>query len=305
MKRRAFTLVELLVVVGIILALAAITLLFLPKRTSRLAADGASTLQTAFASARSRAVRNQSPVGIRMLSSDGGKTFDSFVYIDAADRVAPLEPNPSNPKNWTIYLDCPMGSVVLKQVGFDLQAAGVLAGDTLEIVETVPSSSHKIQSINYATSEVTLVAQYDANGQPKFEYLPKVSSVTNGVKLPHNYRYLKQVRPLMGEPGFTLPRDVFVYGNSATVPSSLEITPNADGSCDIVFSPSGQLVPTGRRIVLWVDDRNHVSKPALITIYGKTGAVAVNPVAPYDSSRPLTAVNSPYAFSDDGRGSGQ
>ena len=71
-KRRAFTLVEMLVVIAIMVALAGITVAFLPRRESRLATEGAEQLQTFIASARSRALRDQSPRGVRFLQDSFG-----------------------------------------------------------------------------------------------------------------------------------------------------------------------------------------------------------------------------------------
>src|SRR5262245_31535198 len=67
--RGGFTLIELVVVMTLILALAAITVAFLPKvQESQRASTGADHLQGALLIAKQRALRDQAPRGLRLLA---------------------------------------------------------------------------------------------------------------------------------------------------------------------------------------------------------------------------------------------
>ncbi len=315
LARRAFTLIELLVVIAIISLLAGITLLFLPKREVRLAAQGADQLQTFLASARSRALRDQAPRGVRLVCQpqdmvvDGsGNTvpsrFRSALLLETPEPVAPVDPSILNnlpgypvPNSYTIFLTLNPGSASVVQNNFPLQGI-VNAGDFLEITTSGSGSVHRIVDIR--ADGVTL----DLATVP-----PMVNSSTNKVYLPSNYRYIRQPRPLMGEQPLQLPNTVYVKPiqdpnpppgfpppYSLNLPTSYPDL-NGNYNYDIIFSPSGQVInATAGRIVLSITDDNNVSAPTLLTIYARTGAVASHPVAPGAN---------PYFFTQAGRSSGQ
>src|SRR5262245_13204041 len=121
--RRGFTLVEMLVAIAIIIALASIMLLFNPKLEKRLASRGADQLQTYLASARSRAVRDNVPCGVRLLSLDSNQTFREFQLVQAPEAFAPTQA--------TLYIAA--GSLTAY---FDVTLIGsVQQYDMLEILE--------------------------------------------------------------------------------------------------------------------------------------------------------------------------
>lgn len=292
-QRKAFTLVELLVAVAVILVLLGITLLFWPKRDSRITDDTASAIQSYIAGAKSRALRDNRQIGIRFLSNDNGNTFYGMQVLDVGSRLAPIQPNMSLPQNqWTIYLDLPAGSGIkhphqniAKQVGVPLQG-NVEIGDWLEIVE-VTQSIHKIVAIDYQTNVMTLAAsqsyETDGNGNPDLSRplcigVPNVNCCPSA-RLGNNYRYIRKPRPLIGEQIYQFPKDIIVMGNGSIAPSSLNLPTGSTGQYDLLFSPSGQMInSSGGKTVLWITDTNLKLNPTLLVIWPATGNCAPVPV---------------------------
>lgn len=315
MKRRAFTLVEMLVVVAIIIVLLGITLWFWPKRENVAARDTAGKIESFIAGAKARALRENRPVSVRLLTSDNGNTFTGMQLVDnGADFMPPIAAN--------TFLDLPSGDAIqlanqnnnpnpvgntARQFGFNLQGT-VEVGDMLEIHDVTPSS-HKIIAIDYATNTMTLAATktlHDLNGNGIWEPavpswlgdnwfvggVPNVSSVA-AVRLQSNYRYIRSPRPLMGEQPLDFNRDVVIRGVGAvgTIPSSLNIPRGRNGDWEITFSPSGQVIGANGRIVLWIEDTNRVAKPVLLCIYPTSGM----------KSHDVGPVGNEFQFTTDGR----
>ena len=278
--RRAFTLVEMLVAIAIIVLLMGIVLAFMPKREVRLAAQGADQLQTYIASAKSRAMRDGAPRGIRLIkSSQGG--FREFQYIEV--------PAPYAPENVTLTVGINSSTATLTGD----HRTSIAQGDLLEITHGLPSIHRISQPPVLVGTNTRLIL---VNSPPAASNAP--------LTLTNNYRIIRQPRPLMGENTLVLPDKVYVafdqtdaaadpYGkNSANIPQSY-----TGANWEILFSPSGQVINArGGRIILWLADDNNVSKPTLLTVYSFTGAVGAHPEAPGAD---------PYAFTRDGRSSGQ
>ena len=104
-KRRAFTLVELLVVILIILLVSAVALpTVLPAIAHRQVSEAARVVQGALAGARDAAIHNNSLSGVRLLpdpafplqyTTVNGITQISPTNILAADRFIPIQPGPN------------------------------------------------------------------------------------------------------------------------------------------------------------------------------------------------------------------
>lgn len=261
---RAFTLVELLVAIAIIVVLLSITLLFMPKREVRLASQGADQLQTYIASAKSRALRDNAPRGIRLIGNTS-TGYREFQYVEVPEPYAPgsaltipANGNTSSPTSVTLAGD---------------HTASIGNGDMLEITYGA-GSIHRILSRSLVSG----------NTQLNLASSPPVATQAQLV-LSNNYRVIRQPRPLLGETNLLLPDKVFVVpmANAANpswwLPS--QNLPSAYGdpnTLQIIFSPSGQVMnATTGRIVLVVMDDNNISKPTYLCVYSHTGAVAAHP----------------------------
>src|SRR5687768_11128018 len=86
MRRNAFTLIEILVVIAIIAVLASLAVYFIPSfQTSERAARGAGNLQTWLQSARQRAIRDQSPRGLRIQFDPATGHASKAMYLEVPD----------------------------------------------------------------------------------------------------------------------------------------------------------------------------------------------------------------------------
>ena len=306
--RRAFTLVELLVAIAIIVALAALALVFLPKREVRLAADGAAQLQTYIASAKSRALRDGAPRGVRLISTDGGASCREVQYIEVPENYGPL------PGVGLVMAGVQSGNAATYVAKFqgaqgaDLTGA-VAYGDLLDTTDE--GTTHRVfpQFLNSTTIPPQLNGlpnpQYDPVTNTTYVQLASAPKAAVGGRYvtPTAYRFVRQPRPLLGEPTLQLPASVLIDGAfSLNLPRSYD-----QQNVDILFAPSGQVINAiGGRVVLWVRDDNNVSAPTLVAIYSHTGGVAAHPIStPWNPSQPVGPGNNPYAFTQDGKSSGQ
>lgn len=296
MKRRSFTLVELLVAIAIIVALVGIVLAFRSTRESKIATEGASQLETYLAAAKARALRDQRPVGVQLLTDDNGRTFHSAQLVVAPEPLAPIDPGDQLAPP-AIYLDLPaQASItapsqnVARQVGFPLRGQ-VEVGDVLEIAEMY--SSHRIVSIDYSTNIMTLAASLIIDPitmQRYVEGVPRVSGSGRAI-MRNQYRYVRAPRPLVGEAPWQLQKGVVIHGATGIIPSSLNIPVDSKGQWEIRFSPAGTPINADGRIVLWVEDINSAGPARLVCIY-PSGAIAGHPKGPLGNE---------YEFTRDGR----
>ena len=275
-NRRAFTLVELLVVMSIIIVLAGLLLLFNPKSQKRLAAQGADQLQTYLASARSRALRDNVPSGVRLLADAGGN-FREFQFVQSPDPFNPVDPSKVSPNQSKMTVNQGTGTANFANC-FSLTGS-VQKGDMLEIVSG-SGSIHRIVS-----------PDPQAAGSVNLASIPP-SALTSNLSLLQGFRFIRQPQPLIGEGTLMMPKSVLVSPSA-----SLNMPVNFNGQPEIIFAPSGQVInATAGHIVLWVTDDDGISSPTLLTIYSRTGGIAALPSGPPGSL---------YLYTQDGHGSGQ
>ena len=122
-RRAGFTIIELLVVVGILLVLTTFTIVALDFtfQSERIGA-GARQVQSMISGARDRAIRYRKPIGVRFLvdqDQDNGRMVSSMVYVGATDY-------------WR------EGHITLKRPDFNLD--GTADQDTVIIVEGDPQT---------------------------------------------------------------------------------------------------------------------------------------------------------------------
>lgn len=272
-RRRGFTLIELLVVIAIIMALAALGIYIQPSVTARQnAARGATQLQGALLTAKSRATRDRMPTGIRLTMNGGFCSDPQFIQQPDDFSSVPVKADP--------------GTTVTFQGVVDLFGNPIMAGDYLEIGGS--GLPHQITAIGGAT-------------------LTLASPLTNAVAETKQYRIMRSPRLLLGEPPVKLPQDVGVDmdpNNDRSVAIMGGANTRLSGTADILFAPSGQVVGQFMgydMIICWVRDTRVAGAfqafPSLIVIYPKTGGIMHHDVS-------QDPVQGPYEFAKNARSSG-
>ncbi len=327
-NRRGVTLVELLVVIAIMVALMTLAAAVGPRFAERQrVGNGASMLQSWLRLAKSRALRDQRPVGIRLPPVANAPGAPGAAYITEVQFIEVPDENVGG----TIVVQNPSLNTVqfVTQVSFNPTTdpnAMIQAGDIL----VIPGS--------YDPRRIVSVAGPTPSGA-QFSYtitLDRPLSSSAGQPFTTlGHRFFRKARPIMGEQPLQLPvgigidisRDV-----TATNPSWYRFFPplgNTGGSnpFDILFAPNGQVIGyeglLGSRICLWVRDvtdndplptfaaGTQATDPtklppgdnALVTVYTRTGQVSWHPVDP-SGLTPGSNWN-PFRFTQDGISSGQ
>jgi prepilin-type N-terminal cleavage/methylation domain-containing protein len=302
-RRRSagFTLVELLVVVFLILVIATLVVAFAPRLAERQKVPrGASQLQGWLLIAKQRAKRDQLPTGVRLQPDPNNpNTYRELQYIQ-------------KPDDWTggqVQVNAGTLNVVnlVPGTGADFIGGGAFTDPTLYPVQIGDYIEIKggglVRRIAVPPAQTSLT-------------LAPTSAYPYPIQPTSDYRIIRSPRPLVGEANLDMPKDIAIQGN--TSPDNPVNTALLFGSVprhdtamfvDILFSPAGPLLKTdaayavpgvgGEAVILWVRDVSLDSptdgEPLLLTIYAKTGLIAVHPVSPLPDY--FTAVK-------DGRSSG-
>ena len=298
-KRPGFTLIEMLVVLGIILTLSVITVLFMPRVQERQkVARGADFLQEWFLMAKWRAIRDHAAIGIRLQPGDPPNTnyVRNLQYIQQPDEYAPsatyaadsLFIGPVDPKDPTKGYQ--FGPKV------NLLGSGNLAaspGDESSLVQAGDYLQLRSEGLLHRISKV-LGPQTCLLDSPT--EIPPLPGCT--------FRIIRQPRLLAGEEPLQLPQDVAIdmsAGKSLNVPLR-SWSGSGYAFWEILFSPKGTVTGQGTGsapIALWVRDvTQDTTAPGdqiLIVVYPRTGQIAAQSVAPGANA---------YQYILDGRSSG-
>jgi prepilin-type N-terminal cleavage/methylation domain-containing protein len=240
--RTGFTLIEMLIVIGIILVLATLAVLFLPNLDRNKGVPNAVTqLQGWINLSKQHALRDGSPRGIRLIH-DGNGQCTSLQYIEQPDPVAPRGPGikidvrtmpafdpvlfPGNPGNIgpvtvvTLFQD-PAHAVPPGQYPPEMSAAppvnwlnwdGVQEGDIFELSGNI----HAIATIRRFTypplpaAPGVPPAPTNAGNRQAQLVLDRVIAGADGVHLSTGFRVIRAPRPLVGEPLLQMHKDVFI-----------------------------------------------------------------------------------------------
>jgi prepilin-type N-terminal cleavage/methylation domain-containing protein len=289
-NRSAFTLVELLVVIAVIVALLGLVAAVAPRfgerqRPSR----GAGQLQSWLNLAKQRALRDQRPRGIR-LPSVSNPAWPPGVSYETELQFIELPEVFTGGQLWVPYNQTATAdrysyvfiSGVEMQTQSDSVNAAVMPGDVLKVDEpnweprriraVTPTTYPQIAGTVYRlTLDQDLGGPYPIQlpivplGSPQPRQYPKEPPPPTEA-----YRILRSARPMPGEPLLTLPKDVgidisreYVAPSNPRLPYWYRLFPpngntGGNGPFDILFEPSGRVIgfesTLGNRICLWVRD---------------------------------------------------
>lgn len=327
--RRAFTLVELLVVMTLIVLIASITALVLPGiLRSQKAGRGASMLQGMLLTAKQRALRDQRPAGVRLLirnddvnTTTNVSTSTSKVRLVSTEMVYIVQP-----EDFVVTGD----SMTLDTSNHATSVTTDFAGGLSTLLPAVPDQ-FPVQGGDFLElnggGQVAGITNVGADTlgmggtalYPGFHQLTLYSNPSTGQPV-GSYRIIRGPRHVVGEDSVKMPQDVGVMikdfntdpvNGTVITNYSLNIPqrPVPFGSTfylyEILFSPSGgvtgQGVTTTDKIVLFVADLTRDNpttdgEPALVTVNISTGAIAVQPVD--------VSSGNAYTFTQDPRASG-
>ncbi len=317
--RPAFTLIELIIVMTLMVIIASLGFLFLPNLNKNKGVPNATTqLEGWIRLSKGQALRDGAPRGVRLILADANDArYDPnspFTRVTALQYIE--QPEPVAPRGagitLTIQRNISNGFYTATLSGGDpWQVRGVEVGDYLEIT----ASPFVIARIT-AVSGLSLQLDRAIDGTD-----------TTPLTLTDGFRVIRAPRPLQGEPMLQLHKDVFVdltycspfptsmaLLGAAPSPETNNYSILADWSpakdpitglnyLDILFNSSGQVAnaPTGQ-IMLCVrhverDTGGSGSDRLLVVIYTRTGKVTAvdwNDVPGAD----------PFALARDGKSSG-
>lgn len=255
-RRAAFTLVEMLVVICIILALAALAAAFIPRvNDSQKLTRAVDSFEQWLLTAKMRAKRDGLATGVRFVRApnDPPGEVSTFAYVQQPDALSggyPFQPQAGKPNppdayqyplpagNWYtggLLLSAGGGMATFTGVDFWLGSPTaplnplVQPGDYLEI------NGGGVYRIAAATGPTTL----QLSGSPYSQSLSITSPTTN-------YRIGRLPRLLLGEEPLTLPANFAAHfqqipGSSSAV-SGTNVAQSPNGYWEILFSPSGAVI---------------------------------------------------------------
>ncbi len=280
-RRRAFTLVELLVAVAIMLVLIGLALLVANSgivgnaRTS----SGSDRIAGWLMQSREKAKRDGAPCGIRFIV-DPATGFCREAQLIEVPEPYQMQASPAGQPQAMLLIEQRLGGATppgLKRIFVyapttaitDLTNS-VVGGDTLSIPST--GTIHRVN--RFLASNYTPAAPLAGWSSVEIEVvdwtkIPDVGAAAVAAGPAPNpptptyststFGFFRQARPTFGEPPYQVPDTVSILVNptpgNSSVPTatSLSVLPNVAGFYDVVFAPTGEVQNTGGlgRIVLW------------------------------------------------------
>lgn len=303
----AFTLIELMVVVAVILILSGITLMVVPgildqDRTT----DGAARLQQYLLVAKSRAARDNLPRGLRLINTGGFASEVQYIEapplyvaikhletIDVRREVFSLNAVPSKASQGAPFIHFHVST----------DASGAITGQHIHIYNLDPS----IEAQMAGGGSVLIPAMnvwfaFDPGGFDSSSKIVTPNALTGVSPYPemgtgtdlaaYQFGIFGPPQPLLGEPVQQLPAEVGVdLGSCQGLPANQEV----------LFAPSGQVLhATSGHMFLWVRHRDRPGgntgnladyqsggEQQIVAIRTHSGAISVTPVA-WPPSDPFT-----------------
>lgn len=261
MSRRAFTLIELLTVILIMLVIAALAAAILPTLSSKnRVANAANGVHSWLLQAKMRAKRDRLATGIRLfVDPNTPGSVSSLQWIQQAESLtgvrAALQATPLGMGQWWVVQD---------DTNYDFTMGGlpqnqwsVHVGDYLALNDGGPM---QILSVAPGAVGITMIVK-QGNGQIN---LQKPIEPTNF------WTIYRRPYPLLGEPPLSMPKNVVLDTNLSGAGGAgfgSVLTPSPTGTLtgtsyvaayDILFSPSGQVVGQTGLLAIWVRDESKI-----------------------------------------------
>jgi prepilin-type N-terminal cleavage/methylation domain-containing protein len=270
----AFTLVEMLVVIAIILVIAALAAAFAPRvNDNQNLSRAVDNLEQWLLTAKMRAKRDGLATGIRFIPDPNNPTsgiYYQLQYIQQPDALSGIP-------NVATLVSAGSGAVTFSGVDFSLGGA-VLAQPLVEPGDYLEVRDGGVYYIQAATSATTLQL-----GGTTYDTSLTITTPTS------NYRILRQPRILIGEDPLTLPNNYAV--NFATIlgttSAGCNVLPGPSGYPEILFSPTGAVVGTNAgngKLLISVYDQTmnpfDTNRVGIVAVQCRTGFIGAYSVAP-------------------------
>ena len=299
--RPGFTLVELLVAMAVIVALAAIALVVVPDvMTQDRTTDAAGTVRQTLMIAKARALRDGAPRGVRFLvgtdpsnvAKTDGRWATEMQYLEQPPPLVPAGLNESI--EFVFSLD-PGGNLATTPPGGAVGSAlrppqvfywnlpdpgsmrDFLAGATdanpVRLQAVLGDERFELQVTGLGgqgpqARVLTLAATQD------FSPVLRALGAGTAVRLT-SFWAARPAQPLLGEPTIPLPKNVCV-DLSESSPGAQQLAagpPQTFLDYDILFAPTGEVLPTStagvaNQVFLWVRDYTKVADPTVVVSPG-------------------------------------
>jgi len=315
-KRSAFTILELLIVIGIIVIIATLGFLFLPNLDRNKGVPNATTqLEGWINLSKQAALRDKKPHGVRFLPDDTEPLkVKALQYIEQPDPVAPQAPFQLTLMTVISGMNPPVYQATLNIGGVPQPWEGVEVGDLLQVQNTL----NGVAVIKAISGGVLTLDKPIPGSDP--------GPVTVS---PPDFKVIRSPRPLTGEPTLKMNKDVYIdlvncypcpryiefpagsgtYPSGGSPPFGNAYTKRANWSNwetgaslttppDILFNASGFVAnATTGQIILAVRHNDRPNDMLFVTIYTYTGKITSHKVNDVPGGNP-------YVFAQDGSSSG-